>query len=250
MGKRLEDLNWKTADECLKSGTIVVLPVAAGTKAHGPHLPLGTDKLVVDELSNRLLEKTDILLLPTLSYGYFPAFTDWPGSVSVEAETFKRFTGDILRSLASQGAQRFLILDGGVSSHFPLRILAADLRDELKVLVGVSNILGLGYEVEKDICEQERGGHADEAETSCVLAIRPDLVDMKLAPNDFLEDIPGSRVGDVLKVAVSRKMDSPSGIHGDAALADPEKGRRILDAMESDLLAFLEGFRSAEIPVK
>lgn len=248
MGYRLEEMNWKEAAGLLTAERPVILPVAAGTKAHGPHLPLGTDKMVIEELTVRLTQKADVLVLPTLSYGYFPAFVDWPASVSIESNTFKRFAGDIIRSLVKHGARRFLILDGGVSSQFPLRILAAELREELQVLVGVSNIVGLGLEVEREVCEQEQGGHADESETSCMLAIRPDLVDMSEAPTDFNKTLVGTQVDGVLKVAVAGKMSTPSGTHGDASLADAEKGRRILDAMETDLLTFLESFPYAELP--
>jgi creatinine amidohydrolase len=248
MGYRLEELNWKEASGYLAAERPVVLPVAAGTKAHGPHLPLGTDKMVIEELSKRLAEKADVLVLPTLSYGFFPAFVDWPASVSIEADNFKRFVGDIIRSLAKHGARRFLILDGGVSTQFPLRILAAELREELQVLVGVSNVIGLGLEVEREVCEQKQGGHADEAETSCMLAIRPDLVDMSRAPTDFNTSLPGTQRDGVIKVAVAGKMMSASGIHGDASLATAEKGRRILDAMEADLLTFLEAYPDAELP--
>jgi len=115
---KLEEMNWTTAAKLLKPDRPVVLPVAAGTKAHGPHLPLGTDKLIIDELANRLANKTDVLVLPTLSYGYFPAFVDWPASVSIDAENFKHFVGDILRSLAKHGVRRFVFLPPNCGKNF------------------------------------------------------------------------------------------------------------------------------------
>ncbi len=248
MGYRLESLKWTEAAALMTAERPVLLPLAAGNKAHGPHLPLGTDKIIVEELAGRVAERSDILLLPTLSYGFFPAFVDWPGSVSVKAESLMRFARDIIASMARHGSRRFLILDGGVSTQFPMRILSAELREELGILVGVTNILGLGLETEREVCEQEDGGHGDEAETSCMLALRPDLVDMSKAPRDFIRPLEGTRRNGVLKVAVAGKMDSESGIHGDATLAEASKGHRILDAMESDLLHFLENFSKAELP--
>ncbi len=248
MGYRIETLKWNEAAELMTADRPVLLPLAAGSKAHGPHLPLGTDKFIIEELAGRIVEKADLLLLPTLSYGFFPAFVDWPGSVSVKAKTLIKIVKDIVRSMARHGSRRFLILDGGVSTQFPMRILAAEMREELRVLVGVSNILGLGLEAEREVCEQEDGGHADEAETSCMLAIRPDLVDMSRAPRDFIRPLEGSQRNGVLKVAVAGEMNSETGIHGDATLADAVKGERILEAMESDLLIFLESFSQAELP--
>jgi creatinine amidohydrolase/Fe(II)-dependent formamide hydrolase-like protein len=97
---------------------------------------------------------------------------DWVGSVSIEAENFKNFVADIIKSFARHGVKKFLILDGGVSTHFPMRILSYDMRNELGEYVAVTSIRDLGKEVQLEVCEQEEGGHADESETSCMLAIR------------------------------------------------------------------------------
>ncbi len=107
----------------------------------------------------------------------------------------------------------------------------------------MTNILGLGREVEEALAEQESGGHADEMETSCMLAIRPELVHMERAVKEILPPAPGSYgPGGVRKIALAGKMTTKSGVNGDPTLATPEKGARLLAAMAQDILTFLEFF--------
>ena len=242
-GIKLWEKTWDEAEVLLNKDAIVVLPIGGGSKEHGRHLPLGTDMMVVDELSKRILEQTDIILLPTLNYAYYPAFINWPGSISVDSENFRKFVGDIIESIARFGVQKFMILDGGISTHYPLTILSYELFNKLGIKVAVTDIAGLGKEVGERICEQEKGGHADESETSCILNIRPDLVKMDKAVKEYGDSIPGTFSPEgVRKITMKSGMNTKNGANGDPTLATKEKGKIILQAMVDDLLTFLTGF--------
>ncbi|MBK8021198.1 MAG: creatininase family protein [Chloroflexi bacterium] len=248
-GILLSEITYQEAVEAFQKYKVAMLPIGGGTKEHGPHLPLGTDQMVVDELARRVVEATPIILLPTLAYAYYPAFVDWPGSVSIEARHFTDMVGDIVRSLHRHGVKKFLLLDGGVSTHPPLRTLSSDLHNDLGIWVAVTDILGLGSEVYAEIEEQEKGGHADEMETSCMLALRPDLVKMALAPREWRKGVPGAFGRDgVKKVHVGGKMDTPFGINGDATLATAEKGEKALAAKAQDIITFVEHFIDYPLP--
>lgn len=245
-GVRLSELTWQEAAAAVKTHPVAVIPVGAGTKEHGPHLPCGTDLMVVEELARRVVEACPIILMPALAYGYFPAFIEFPGSVSLQPETFMGVVGDIVRSLARHGTKKFLILDGGVSTFPPMRTLAMQLHNELGIQVAVTNILGLGAEIEKEISEQVSGGHADEMETSNMLFIRPDLVKMERAVTEVLSPIPYTRgKGSVQKVYVAGRMTTQSGINGDATLAKRDKGEKMLAAMAQDIIDFCNEFAKA-----
>jgi creatinine amidohydrolase len=242
-GVRLSELTWEQAVEASGRYPVAVLPIGAGTKEHGPHLPCGTDLMVVEELARRVVEAAPVLLLPALAYGFFPAFVDWPGSVSIRPEYFAGMVADIVRSLARHATNKFLLLDGGVSTHPPLRTLSYELHNELGVRVAVTNIVALGHEVRHAVAEQESGGHADEIETSCMLAIRPDLVRMDRAVKDIDPALPGTRGDDsVRKFTLAGKMATPSGVNGDPTLATAVKGERVLAAMAQDIIVFLRDF--------
>jgi creatinine amidohydrolase len=242
-GVRLSELTWLEAAGAVKQYPIAVIPVGAGTKEHGPHLPCGTDLIVVEELARRVVEACPVILMPALAYGYFPAFIDFPGSVSLQPETFTAVVGDIIRSLARHGTKKFLILDGGVSTFPPMRTLAMQLHNELGIQVALTNILGLGAEIEEEISEQKSGGHADEMETSNMLYLRPDLVKMDHAVSEILPGIPGTRgKGGAQKIYVAGKMTTKSGINGDATFARREKGEKLIPAMAQDIIVFLNEF--------
>ena len=248
-GIRLAEITWEEAIEAVSKYPVAMLPIGGGTKEHGPHLPLGTDLMVVEELARRVVEAAPVMLLPALAYAYYPAFVDWPGSVSIEARHFTDMVADIIRSLHRHGTRKFLILDGGVSTHPPLKTLSSDLHEELGIWVAVTNILGLGSEVYAEIEEQERGGHADEMETSCMLALRPDLVHMDRAVKEWRQGIPGAYGKDgVKKIHVGGKMRTKSGINGDATLATREKGEKALAAMAQDIITFVEHFIDLPLP--
>ncbi|MAU08271.1 MAG: hypothetical protein CL607_00500 [Anaerolineaceae bacterium] len=248
-GVRISDITWPEAIEAFKEYSIAMLPIGGGSKEHGPHLPLGTDQMVVDDLASRVVEEAPIILLPTLPYAYYPAFIDWEGSVSIEAEHFKAIVADIIKSIHRFGIKKFIILDGGVSTHPPLRTLSSDLHNELGIVVAVTDILGLGSEVYAEIEEQEKGGHADEMETSCMLALRPDLVKMELAPNEVRKGVVGAFGKDgVKKLHVGGKMRTKSGINGNATLATVEKGEKALAAKAQDIIYFAQNFVDYEIP--
>jgi hypothetical protein len=86
-GQRLEDLAWPEAERFLTPDTIVVIPLGAASKEHGPHLKLRNDLTVADYLTRRVVDAATVVVAPTLTYHYYPAFVEYPGSTTLSLST-------------------------------------------------------------------------------------------------------------------------------------------------------------------
>src|SRR5687767_13076105 len=102
-GTLLADLTWLEAERTLTRDAIVVLPLGAAAKEHGPHLRLDNDFVLAEGLRDRLLELEDVIVAPTLPFHHYPAFVEYPGSTSLRPETARDVVVDIVRSLARFG---------------------------------------------------------------------------------------------------------------------------------------------------
>jgi creatinine amidohydrolase len=242
-GIELADLSWIQAEEVLTPETIVVLPLGAAAKEHGPHLRLDNDLRMAKYLKKRVLEATEVVVAPTIGYHFYPAFLEYPGSTHLSFETARDVVVDIVRSLAGYGPRKLYVLNTGVSTLRPLRESAAILKQE-GILLQFTNILDVAGEAEDRVREQERGTHADEIETSMMLYIAPERVDMSLAVREDNPDAPGG---------LTRRPDgegtySESGVWGDATLATAEKGRIVVEATVDGILRDIEALRKAKVP--
>ena len=85
----LEYLNWLQAEKVLKKYQVALISLGARTKEHGPHLPLNNDYIMAEYLKKRVMKEVPVVVLPTLQYGFYPAFLEYPGSVSVNSVTFR-----------------------------------------------------------------------------------------------------------------------------------------------------------------
>lgn len=222
----LEDLTWVEAEKALPDYEVALIALGARTKEHGPHLRLKNDYLIAEYLMKRVAAEAPVVVLPTLPYGYYPAFLEYPGSVSIGAETFKNVVVDICASMAGYGLKKFYVLNTGVSTVRPLaaaqkELAARGLTLRFLDLDAVDKTLPAG------LLKQEGGTHADEGETSMMLEIAPETVDMAKAAKDF-DPRPGRH-------GLTRDPDgagnySPTGVYGDPTLATREKGKVIVEA--------------------
>jgi creatinine amidohydrolase len=189
-GILLEDLTWIEAEKILTEKTVVVIPIGAEAKEHGPHLKLKNDWIIAEYLKRRVLEQSEVVVVPTVNYHFYPAFLEYPGSTSLRLETARDLIVDICRSLARHGPRRFYALNTGVSTRKALKP-AADLLAAEGIILHYTNILEIMGPVEKEVKKQEGGTHADEIETSMLLYIDPASVDMKKAVKDYNPDRAG-----------------------------------------------------------
>src|SRR5260221_2927859 len=88
-GAWLEDLAWPEAKARLDGGALVVIPVGAASKAHGPHLPLKTDALTARALAQRLIERLPAVAAPLVRFGFYPALTAFAGRHHPSAPTLQ-----------------------------------------------------------------------------------------------------------------------------------------------------------------
>jgi creatinine amidohydrolase len=244
-GVELAELTWLQAEEVLTADAIVVIPLGAAAKEHGPHLRLDNDFRMASYLERRVLEAADVVVPPTVNYHFYPAFLEYPGSTHLGFDTARDLVVDIVRSLAGYGPRRFYVLNTGVSTLRPLAASAEALAAE-GILLRFTDILEVAGEVEKQIRQQERGTHADEIETSMMLYIAPDRVDMERAVRDDSARGTGG---------LTRKPDGPgtyskSGVWGDATLATVEKGRVVVETTVEGILRDLEELRAAPLPLQ
>lgn len=242
-GVLLEDLTWIQAEERLKPDAVVVIPLGAGAKEHGPHLPLKNDLLLAEYFKRRVLAAADAVVAPTLNYHYYPAFVEYPGSTTLRLETARDLVVDIVRSLAAHGPRRFYVLNTGVSTVRALSPAAALLAEE-GILLRYTDIGAVAGDAREEVAKQEGGTHADEVETSMMLYIAPEVVDMGKAVKDY--DPNGK--GGLTRKPGGPSTYSPTGIWGDPTLASREKGERVVEAMVRGILADIEGLRGAPLP--
>jgi creatinine amidohydrolase len=237
-GVFLRDLTWLEAERLLGPETIVVLPIGAAAKEHGPHLRLDNDERLANAYARLLGEAVDVVIAPTLTYHFYPAFTEYPGSTTLRLETARELTVDVVRSLASHGPRRFYALNTGVSTVRALEPAAAELA-KYGIVLHYTNILEALAPLERELAEQEGGTHADELETSIMLVLAPDRVDMTKAVKDYSAKGEGGLTRD----PSGRGTYSPTGTWGDPTLANREKGRRIVEAVVTAMAAEIELLR-------
>jgi len=222
----IENLTWMEAERVLEEYEVVMIPLGARTKEHGPHLPLNNDWVMAEYLAKRVAAVVPVAVMPSLQYGYYPSFLEYPGSVSLGFETFKEFVKDVCVSMAGYGVRKFYVLNTGVSTARALEPASEELREQ-GIEMRFTDILASGARAEEGVSEQEGGTHADEMETSMMLYINPEMVDMSKAVKDY---DPTGGLGLTRDPEKTGSKYSPTGIYGDPTLATGEQGMIAVEA--------------------
>lgn len=227
-------LSWDKVAARIENGAAAVLPIGAGAKEHGFHLPMNTDQLQADWLAACIASEIDALVWPTLTYGYYPAFVNYAGSLTLSANTFIAVLSELIDGLAGMGVRNILVVDTGISTLAPVAKAVAGSGPKakahhLKVHDGPRYNAAVA-----ELCEQENGSHADEMETSRMLALAPDQVDMSRATAS--PPGKGGGPGPLTPHDSSSMNFSPSGSWGDPTRANREKGEALLTAMAEDVV--------------
>ncbi|HEX4414097.1 MAG TPA: creatininase family protein [Lacipirellulaceae bacterium] len=227
------DMTWKDVAERLSDGAYAILPIGAGAKEHGWHMPMATDQVQAEYFAERLTENINGIIWPTVTYGHYPAFVAYAGSVSISNDTFEALVGEIAKGIAEFGAREIIILNTGLSTIAPveraLSRLSARAR-HLKIYSGPRYCRAV-----KTLGRQSHGSHADENETSIMLAIAPDRVDMTRAA-DSPPLCGGTSIGPLNPSDASSENFSASGSFGQPSLASLENGRVFVQAILEDML--------------
>ena len=235
---------------------IAVLPVAA-IEQHGPHLPLNVDAALVDGVIAAALPQLPadlpVLFLPTQAVGLSPEHAAFAGTLSLKAETVIRLWTDLAESVAATGIKKIVLLNSHGGQVGLLDVVARDLRARLGLLVYSVSWFNLplldegGASVSSLFSAEEHrfGIHAGEIETSMMLALKPDQVDMTKAQNfrstaqDRAEKFPILGDGKSAKLAWQMQDYNRHGAVGNAAAASAEKGQAVLNAAGRSLAKLL-----------
>jgi creatinine amidohydrolase len=175
----LFDLTWEEAGESFDEADFVVLPTGS-LEQHSIHLPLSVDIIRADNLTDELVEAApehdlELLRLPTLPFGYAEHHMNYPGTVTLDADTYHDVIVQIGASMAAHGAKRLLLVNCHGGNIEPLRLAADRIERDHDLATHFVH----WTDHARDLLEEEFGegwGHAGQYETSQIELFRPDLV--------------------------------------------------------------------------
>lgn len=231
--------------------TVAVLPLGA-TEQHGPHLPLGVDSTLADGIIAAALPllpaELPALFLPTQQIGLSPEHANFPGTLTLSAETLIRLWNEIGAGVARAGVRKLVFFNAHGGHVGAMDIVARELRAAHGLIVySVSWFnLPLGEAGAQFSAEEHRFGvHAGEIETSMMLALAPGQVAMGAA-RDFAStsrqraaDYPILGNGKSAKLGWAMEDYNPEGAAGNAAAATAGKGRAVIEAAAVQLAMLL-----------
>ena len=233
--------------------TVAVLPLGA-TEQHGPHLPLAVDQALVDGVVASALPhlppELPVLVLPTQQVGYSPEHSRFAGTLTLSYETVLRSWIELGECVAHSGVKKLLLLNAHGGQVSLMDIAARELRTRANLIVYSCNWwnLPLGDAVNGLFSAEEHrfGVHAGEIETSMMLALGAQSVDMAQAKNFKSSSQERAARNPILGNGVSAKLGwhmqdyNAQGAAGNAAAATAEKGKAVLDAAGKQLALLLQ----------
>jgi mycofactocin precursor peptide peptidase len=231
---RLVDATWPDVGRARRrsdDGTlapVLLIPVGS-TEQHGPHLPIGTDSLIAEELAGRAVHHTDGLMVgPTISITASGEHAGFPGTLSIGTATTTALLVELVRS--ADWAAGVVLVNGHGGNHAAVTAATRTLHSEGRtILVWWPTWPALDGGGPADL-------HAGRIETSLMLAIDPGLVRLQLAaagPDATIDELDARGVRAV----------SPSGVLGDPEGASGGEGEQLITALVEDLVHQIERWR-------
>lgn len=235
--RRLADLRAPQLAEAISARSIVVLPLGA-IEQHGPHLPFNTDLLVAERVAEAALarvgDELDVWLLPSLAYTKSNEHAWSPGTIWLGAETMLRVLDDIGRCIATTAARKLVFFNG----HGGNSALLGVANREVRLAHGLQTFLihpGVPADQGGVSAPEELGMgiHGGTDETSLMLHLAPELVDMASATRNVPERLASNRYvrfgGKVGFGWLSNDFGADGHI-GDPTIATAERGQMLFEA--------------------
>jgi creatinine amidohydrolase len=230
---------WPDIQAAWQSGKIAILPFGA-QEEHGPHCPLSTDTRMADGFAARLAAELDAVLLPAIPYGETWSTSGFPGTISLSPETIRSIVLDIGRSLHDQGVRALVIINGHFGNRAPIELACRELKSGLAFPVLLVDYPGM-EQLAQEICDSAPAApsfyHADEVETSIMLALAPGDVRMERAAAEYPVFPPTFGAEPILL-----NTFCCSGVFGDPRPATAEKGEKLLQGLTEKSLVLIRRF--------
>ncbi|MET1128411.1 MAG: creatininase family protein [Thermoproteota archaeon] len=214
--------------------SVAVLPVGS-LERHGDHLPLGTDTILADHVARRVAERLGAHLFPPVWYGSSRGLRRFPGTIDVDDDAFEKYVASVLEEIVRNGYRFVLVINGHGGNSATLRRAAKRVAYRTGAVIVVVDWW-------RDVAQEERKrlfsspGHAGEDETSAVLHVVPEAVDMAAASDYIPPDLP--RIN-VYSPTVDEKL-YPRAVMGSPSRASADKGRAWLEAVVSEIVEVFE----------
>jgi len=230
------ELTWAEITEKLAAVNLsAILPIGA-TEQHGPHMGSGMDAVLADKLCLAVAARTKVPMLPTMPYGCSIGHSrHWPGTLALQPITLIEMIKQIGDWAYHSGVRRLFIVNTHVGNASPLRCALEMLRAEHDdMMVAIFNSATISERVRKFHFADGDDWHANDAETSLMLATAPEMVrhDLLAASDD-----PDRTENLVFAHPVNRT--STNGVTGHPSRASAKKGAEWFEWMVDDLSALI-----------
>ncbi len=260
----LQELSWTEAEVYFKTNDMVIIPIGS-TEQHGPHLPLGTDYYEAFGISRIISEQTGVLVAPVLFVGYSEYHSGFQGTLSLKPETMEQVLYECAEFLIGYGISKIMFFNyhGGnniVQDNIIHRI--NHTTEATAVAIGVGSAL-------QQSSDRGMDWHAGVSETSIMLHLRPDLVEIDKAEKPIMHFTPEM---ESLKIAAEKNPElsivwhslfgtpietnkggtsyelSSNGIWSDQdpKTATPDLGKQKVDQMVERAVKMIKAWKSVE----
>lgn len=224
--------------------TDVAVMIAGALEAHGLHLALGTDSILPDHLGRQIANRTKALVLPVMPFGDSWAFDTFEGTVSIAPVNLINTYTDIMDAIFRHGFRYIVALNGhgGNVSHLQQAAKRATKRGDRFVII-VNWWSELAKDARASVLETPEG-HSAEDETSEMMHVAPEFVDMKSAK--------AAKVKARFRIVSAGYREDllPYAMHGDPSKATPEKGKAIMEEAIEDLVSLIEQLEDGKLPIE
>jgi creatinine amidohydrolase len=231
----------------LAEHSTVIVPVGS-TEQHGPHGPLGTDAIIPTEVARRVAPHVGAVVAPTVGYSLSYPHAGFTGVLHLRIPTFMALIEDLCTGFAAMGFRRLVFLNGHYDNTYAIAYACATAATRMPAGVRAFPVNywdGMTPEQAAEFFDPANGLHANRGETSAVMAIDPDLVDIERANVEFP---PFPEVTNGAAVHTAFFFSAPGSVHratnsgtwGDARESSAEFGERYLAVVAEATIRLLD----------
>lgn len=245
----MQEMTWPEVKDALQEVRVAVIPVGSHEQ-HGPHLAMSADIASAESFGRSLVEavRPRALLAPPLPYGVSIHHMPFPGTLTLNPETFVQVLIEVAQSFQDHGLERLFVVNGHGGNQAALGIASARMRRELGVRMAYTLWPMVGGASVRDEVKGRRVGHACVLETSMLLHLRPDLVRTdRLAEGLLRPPLYGEPTPPGIDGFVYWNELTENGAFEGAPDARAEIGEKLTRASLERVVGFVRRFAEAEL---